>query len=128
MWHPFYIDAPVFRDYDATTSGSPTRYYYTFDADYHITAATTATAGVTERYYYSPYGTLFFLNGSFNLLTSQQSQIGNSMAYSGRQYDAESGLYHFRNRAFHCAAGRFLGPRFLNVSRQHESLLSDLYS
>ena len=43
VWQPFYIDAPVLRDYDATTSGSPIRYYYTFDANFNITAAGTAT-------------------------------------------------------------------------------------
>jgi RHS repeat-associated protein len=107
VWHPFYIDAPVLRDYDALTSGSPTRYYYTCDANYNVTAATSAAGAPAERYYYSPYGTLTFLDGSFNILTTQQSQIGNGVAYTGRQYDPETGLYYFRNRFYHAPLGAF---------------------
>jgi RHS repeat-associated protein len=107
-WHLFYIDAPVLRDYDAATSGSPTRYYYTFDANYHVTAAATTVGAAAERYYYSPYGSLIFLDGSFNVLTTQQSQIGNSVTFTGRQFDSESGLYYFRRRYFHSQLGQFV--------------------
>jgi YD repeat-containing protein len=79
VWHPFYVDAPVLRDYDATTTGSPTRYYYTFDANYNVTAATNSSGSTAERYYYSPYGSVLFLSSSFTPLTTQQSQIGNSV-------------------------------------------------
>jgi RHS repeat-associated protein len=89
------------RDYDAATSGSPTRYYYTFDPNYHVTAAATTAGAAAERYYYSPFGSLIFLDGSFNVLTTQQSQIGNSVTFTGRQLDSETGLYHFRNRYYH---------------------------
>jgi YD repeat-containing protein len=100
VWHSFYIDAPALRDYDAATSGSPTRYYYTFDANYNVTAATSAAGVPAERYYYSPYGNLTFLDGSFNVLASQQSQIGNAITYTGRQYDSEIGLYQYRHRTY----------------------------
>jgi RHS repeat-associated protein len=108
VWHTFYIDAPVLRDYDSTCSGSPTRYYYTFDSQFNITAATTSAASPIERYYYSPYGIVTFLNGGFSVLTTQQSQIGNSVTHTGRQYDAESGLSYFRNRYYHSTIGAFL--------------------
>jgi RHS repeat-associated protein len=108
VWHPFYLDAPLLRDYDPATSGSPTRYYYTFDASYNVTAATSNTGSPMERYYYSPYGSLTFLDGSFNILGAQQSQIGNALTYMGRQYDAESGLYNYRTRIFHAQLGRFV--------------------
>jgi RHS repeat-associated protein len=108
VWHDFDVDAPALRDYDATTSGSPTRYYYTFDSTFNITAATTASGTATERYYYSPYGSLTFLDASFNVLTTQQSQIGNSVTYTGRQYDAESGLVYCRNRLYHPGCGCFI--------------------
>jgi hypothetical protein len=58
VWHPFYIDALVLRDYDPTCSGSPTRYYYASDANFNVTATTTSAGSPVERYYYSPYGTL----------------------------------------------------------------------
>ena len=108
VWHPFYIDAPVLRDYDATTSGSPTRYYYAFDANYNVTAATSTAGTPAERYYYSPYGSVTFLNGSFGVLATQQSQIGNSVTYTGRQVDAESGLLFFRARYYHGLLGTFI--------------------
>jgi RHS repeat-associated protein len=108
VWHQRYIDAPVLRDYDAATSGAPTRYYYTFDANYNVTAATSTSGVPAERYLYSPYGALTFLGGSFNVLGTQQSQIGNSLTYTGRQYDAESGLYYYRQRFYHGALGCFL--------------------
>jgi RHS repeat-associated protein len=108
VWHDFYVDAPVLRDYDATTSGSPTRYYHTFDAHFNITTATTSAGVAYERYYYSPYGSLLFLDGTFNALATQQSQMGNAVTYTGRQYDAESGLRHYRCRYYHAQLATFI--------------------
>jgi YD repeat-containing protein len=45
VWHPHYIDAPIMRDYDGATSGSPMRYYYAFDATYMELCGPEATAG-----------------------------------------------------------------------------------
>ena len=108
VWQTVFIDAPVLRDYDAATSGTPTRYYYTFDGNFHVTAATNASGVATERYYYSPYGGLLFLDASFNVLTTQQSQIANPLTYTGRQYDADTGLHYFRRRYLHPQLGLFL--------------------
>jgi len=108
VWHPFYIDSPIIRDYDSTTSGSPTRYYYAFDANYNVTAVTTITGTPSERYYYSPYGSLTFLDASFAVLPTQQSQIENSITYTGRTYDKASGLYDYRARSYHAPLGQFI--------------------
>lgn len=108
VWHPFYIDAPVLRDYDASCSGSPTRYYHAFDATFNVTTATSSSGSPVERYYYPPYGNLRFQDGSFNLLGTQQSQIGNTVTYTGGRYDAESGLYEFRRRYYHGELGCFI--------------------
>jgi RHS repeat-associated protein len=107
VWHPYYIDAPVLRDYDAITSGSPTRYFYAFDANYNVTATTNSSGTPVERYVYSPYGGATFLDGRFNVLATQQSQIGNSIAYTSRQLDPESGLYYYRSRYMHSDLGCF---------------------
>ncbi len=96
------------RDYDATTTGSPTRYYYACDANYNVTAATSSAGNAVERYYYSPYGILTFLDASFNVLATQASQIGNSVTYAGRQSDPESGLYYYRSRYLQSTMGVFL--------------------
>lgn len=108
VWHPAYIDAPILRDYDATTSGAPTRYYYTLDSTFNVTALTSSSGAPVEPYYYSPYGHITFLDGSFNILSSQKSQAGNSVTYTGRQLDAESGLYYYRARYYHAEAGQFI--------------------
>ncbi len=42
------------------------------------------------------------------MLTTQASQIGPSVTYTGRQYDVESGLYYFRSRCSHSALGLFV--------------------
>ncbi|HEV3304305.1 MAG TPA: RHS repeat-associated core domain-containing protein [Planctomycetaceae bacterium] len=107
VWHPFYIDASVSRDYDATCSGSPTRYYYAFDANFNVTAVTTSTGAPLERYQYSPCGSLTFLDGSFHVLGTQASQIGNTVTYTGRQYDPETGLIYLRSRYLHARIGTF---------------------
>jgi RHS repeat-associated protein len=124
VWHTFYVDAPVLRDYDSATSGSPTRYYYAFDANYNVTAVTSAAGAPAERYYYSPYGTLLFLDASFNVLATQQTLIGNAQTYTGRQYDPESGLYFYRNRHYHSWLGMFCQ----RDSRGYADAVLNLYS
>jgi RHS repeat-associated protein len=103
---PFYDDAPVLRDFDPTTSGSPTRYYYTFDANYNVTALVSAGTAV-ERYVYSPYGTATFLASTFAPLSPQQSQVGNAITYASRSLDPESGLYYLQRRSYNGPLGTF---------------------
>jgi RHS repeat-associated protein len=107
VWHPCFVNAPLLRDYDPTTSGSPTRYYYAFDANFNVTTVTGNSGAAAERYYYTPYGTLTFLNGSFGVLGTQQSQLGNTVTYGGHQLDPESGLFYCRTRFYHGALGVF---------------------
>ena len=109
VWHPLYIDAPVLHDYDSAVSGSPTRYFYTVDANYNVTSCTGSTGTPLERYYYSPYGNVLFLTGTFTALTTQASQVGNAVTYTGQPYDAESGLSYYRTRYYHAQLGAFIG-------------------
>ncbi len=58
------------------------------------------TAGVlTDQYLYSPYGVEEPLAGS-----------GNLFRYTGRYYDAETGLYYYRKRYYDPGTGRFPSP------------------
>jgi RHS repeat-associated protein len=107
VWHPFYIDAPVLRDYDQSLSGTPTRYYHAFDTTFSTTALATAGGAVTERYLYTSYGAATFLNSSFTLLTPQQSQVANPITYTGCYSDTASGLYSVRFRNYHGQLGVF---------------------
>jgi RHS repeat-associated protein len=99
-----YIDEPVVRK-AAGTSG--TIHYYHRNQQYSITAMTTSTGAVAERYAYTAYGQPTILNASGTVLTS--SAVGNRYTYTGREWDETLGLYHFRARWMSPLAGRFLG-------------------
>ena len=73
---------------------------------YSITAVTTSTGSIAERYAYSAYGQPTILDASASVLSS--SAINNRYAYTGREWDATLGLYHFRARWMSPVAGRFL--------------------
>jgi RHS repeat-associated protein len=99
-----YIDEPVVRK-AAGTGG--TIHYYHRNQQYSITAMTTSTGTVAERYAYTAYGQPTILNASGSVLTS--SAVGNRYTYTGREWDETLGLHHFRARWMSPLAGRFLG-------------------
>ncbi|XZE21890.1 RHS repeat-associated core domain-containing protein [Pirellulaceae bacterium SH449] len=99
-----YIDEPVVRK-AAGTGG--TIHYYHRNQQYSITAMTTSTGAVAERYAYTAYGQPTILNSSGTVLTS--SAVGNRYTYTGREWDETLGLHHFRARCMSPLAGRFLG-------------------
>jgi RHS repeat-associated protein len=99
-----YIDEPVVRK-AAGTSG--TIYYLHRNQQFSITAATTSTGSVAERYAYTAYGQPTILDASGSVLSS--SAINNRYAYTGREWDATLGMYHFRARWMSGLAGQFMG-------------------
>ncbi|XZE43464.1 RHS repeat domain-containing protein [Pirellulaceae bacterium SH467] len=99
-----YIDEPVVRK-AAGTSG--TIHYYHRNQQYSITAVTTSSGSVAERYAYTAYGQPTILDGSGSVLAS--SAINNRYTYTGREWDQTLGLYHFRARWMSGLAGRFMG-------------------
>ena len=99
-----YIDEPVVRK-AAGTGG--TIHYYHRNQQYSITAMTTSTGAVAERYTYTAYGQPTILNASGSVLTS--SAVGNRYTYTGREWDETLGLHHFRARWMSPLAGRFIG-------------------
>jgi len=74
---------------------------------YSVTAVTTSTGAIAERYAYSAYGQPTILDASASVLSS--SAISNRYTYTGREWDATLGLHHFRARWMSPIAGRFLG-------------------
>ncbi|XZE43558.1 RHS repeat domain-containing protein [Pirellulaceae bacterium SH467] len=99
-----YIDEPVVRK-AAGTSG--TIHYLQRNQQYSITAVTTSSGSVAERYAYTAYGQPTILDGSGSILSS--SAINNRYTYTGREWDQTLGLYHFRARWMSGIAGRFMG-------------------
>jgi RHS repeat-associated protein len=80
---------------------------YCCNQQYTVTAITTSTGTIAERYAYSAYGQPTILDASGSILNA--SAISNRYTYTGREWDATLGLYHFRARWMSPIAGRFLG-------------------
>jgi RHS repeat-associated protein len=74
---------------------------------YSITAVTTSAGAIAERYAYSAYGEPTICDSSGSAIGS--SAINNRYSYTGREWDATVGLYHFRARWMSPKSGRFLG-------------------
>jgi len=81
--------------------------YFHRNHQYSVTAITTSTGAIAERYAYSAYGQPTILDASASVLSS--SAINNRYTYTGREWDATLGLHHFRARWMSPCAGRFLG-------------------
>ena len=133
VWSPRYIDAPILRDRETddnpetgdlgkTDSGLDERLYYLTDANMNVTAVVDADTGaVVERYAYDPYGKVIVLNGAsgtdpdvtgsvaeWDSDADGVSDVDNRILYCGYYRDAETGLYHVRNRMYHPTLGRFI--------------------
>jgi RHS repeat-associated protein len=101
-----YIDEPVVRK-GAGAGG--TLVYFHRNHQYSVTAITTSTGAIAERYAYTAYGQPTILNASGTPLSPQTSTLNSRYSYTGREWDATLGLHHFRARWMSPSAGRFLG-------------------
>jgi len=93
--------------------------YYLHDANFNVTGLVDrAETAVVERYMYEPYGRVTVLNGADDADESvndwsvdsdpDTSDWSNELLYCGYRRDAESALYHVRNRYYHPTLGRWL--------------------
>jgi len=60
---------------------------------------------VVERYTYTPYGAVTIHAPDWTLRDT--SAYNNTRLYTGREYDVETGLYHYRRRPYHAQLARF---------------------
>ncbi|XZE34771.1 RHS repeat domain-containing protein [Pirellulaceae bacterium SH501] len=102
-FHVHSINASVGPSPDEATTAT---WRYQRNQQYSITAVTTSSGSVAERYAYTAYGQPTILDGSGSVLSS--SAINNRYTYTGREWDQTLGLYHFRARWMSGLAGRFL--------------------
>lgn len=119
VYHPNHIDSVAIRYFDYDTDGSlDGTYFHTQDANLNISSivaygdhddngGTPDQGYVLERYEYTPYGEVTILDPDFSL-DSGGSDVGNSIYFSGRRLDSNTGLYHYRNRHYSAQLGRFL--------------------
>lgn len=81
-------------------------YYYHKNHLGSVVALTDGNGNLVERYEYDPYGQPSFFDANDNALS--QSTVGNAILFTGRDYDAETGLYYYRARTMHPGLGRFM--------------------
>jgi len=94
------LDQLLVRD---TASGS---YFVHRDGLGSTTAVTDSDGNMVERYRYSAFGQISVLNADFT------PKLGNTPVipetYTGREWDAEAGLYFYRARYYSPTMGRFI--------------------
>jgi len=93
------------------TAPTPTRVktsqtYYHRNQQYSIVGLTNAAGTLVERYTYNAYGTLGIYAANGTVRTS--STYANRYTYTGREWDAELRLYHFRARWYDPATDGFV--------------------
>ena len=71
-----------------------------------VMALTTTNGEVVERYNYNPYGTLTVYDNNTNLIA--RSSVGNTVYFTGRDYDIETDSYYYRARTMSPLLGRFM--------------------
>ncbi|TVS19588.1 MAG: RHS repeat-associated core domain-containing protein, partial [Planctomycetaceae bacterium] len=83
------------------------RLYYLNDANFNVTALLNTAGDAVERYVYSPYGVVTIYDATWTNSRSA-STYANVTLYTGRELEAEIGLYYYRNRYYGAELGRFV--------------------
>ena len=94
-----YIDEVVLR---FSNSGS---IYYHRNQQYSVIALTDEVGSIVERYTYDAYGLMTNLTASATAHTA--GLVNNRHTYTGREWDEQLAMYHFRARMYDPTAGRF---------------------
>jgi RHS repeat-associated protein len=104
--HGSGIDELVAMDRDTNGDGQSERYFFHADDLGNVMAVTDAAGQVVERYDYDDFGrpSVFDAQGG----QRAESAIGNPYLFTGREFDAETGLYHYRTRYYDPVTGRFM--------------------
>ncbi len=95
------LDEPLLMERDRNANGSlepEEGVFYQADALGSVRALTDRTGNILERYRYDTFGNLVDGAGT----------LGNSYFFTGREWDAEGGIYSYRARHYDPALGRFL--------------------
>ncbi len=86
-------------------------YYYQQDALGNVTALTDSSGAIFETYTYDAFGKPKIKDGSgATMSTSSQPFL-----FTGREFDVETGLYHYRARAYSPELGRFMQVDMLGI-------------
>jgi RHS repeat-associated protein len=117
------LDRNLSGGINATGPGNQ-RLFYHQNRQHSIFALTDITGKIVEGYQYEGYGTrTVFAPGSNGAVSfgsndvvtvGGASALGNPYGLTGRRYDAESGLYYYRNRYMAPDQGRFISRDPIN--------------
>jgi RHS repeat-associated protein len=83
-------------------------YYYHFDGLGSVVALSDVNSVLVERYTYDVFGRPAIRDANGTEIAA--SAFANPYLFTGRAYDAETGLYYYRARYYDYATGRFLQP------------------
>ncbi len=95
------VDEPVVK----IDGGTGQQVYYAADRIGSIAALTDATGAVVEMYDYTAYGVMTIMDPNGDEISA--SAYGNTLGYTCRPFDSESGLWHYRTRSYDPSLGRF---------------------
>ncbi|MBD3162865.1 MAG: hypothetical protein GF355_14280, partial [Candidatus Eisenbacteria bacterium] len=105
---PRVMIGPDYADVDGDeNTAEEVRLYFHADQVGSIVAVTGPDETVVEQYEYMPYGEVTIKDGQGTDLNGT-SAILNPFMFTARRFDEETGLYHYRHRAYDPVAGRFL--------------------
>jgi RHS repeat-associated protein len=115
VWGLRYVDDLVLRDRNADAnpltgsdglpgSGLEERLYALQDPNWNVTAIAFADGAIAERYRYTAYGAPAILDASYNAAPGGYDW---KYLFTGREFDAETGLYNYRMRYYTTQLGRF---------------------
>ncbi|MFH0790479.1 MAG: RHS repeat-associated core domain-containing protein [Candidatus Omnitrophota bacterium] len=97
------IDEPI---QGLSPQGTVPEWFYHYDGLGSVTELTDSSGNVVEQYAYDAFGKTTIKDAAGNTLTA--SAMSNRFMFTGRELDAETGLYHYRARAYSPDLGRFL--------------------
>ena len=84
-------------------------FYYHKDRLGSITEITNSIGEVVQRYVYDSFGRVTIYDNQGNKITADSDKyLENPFTYTGREYDAETGLYYYRARYYDPETGRFI--------------------
>ncbi|MBF0532545.1 MAG: RHS repeat protein [Candidatus Omnitrophica bacterium] len=102
-----YVHGPGVDEVLTMSTTQPTATYYYFrDGLGSTSEILNGNGNLAESYDYASYGNTNIYNSSHILQSS--SSISNPYMFTGREFDPETNLYHYRARAYDLTIGRFL--------------------
>ena len=91
-------------------------FYYHRDRLGNITEITDFEGTVVQRYVYDAFGKVSIFDKDGNAITPESAKhLKSPYAFTGREYDPETGCYHYRNRYYCPNMARFISEESLGI-------------